>query len=63
MSSVVNSILPRNTDGEYEKTQVEVWDYWYRNPEGVICNAILVQGCVVKGPVEHTEMPFSPVIW
>lgn len=62
MSSVVNSILPRNTDGEYEKTQVEVWDYWYRREDGVVCNAKLVQGCVVGKLHEHPEMPTIPYI-
>lgn len=62
MSSIVNSILPRNHDGEYEKTQVEVWDYWYVKPGGKVCNALLVQGCLVEGPVEHSEMPVIPYI-
>lgn len=63
VSTVVNRITPKaDADGEYEQSQLEVWDYWYRDEDGTVCNAILVQGCLVKGPQEHPEMPTIPYI-
>lgn len=47
---------------DYEKTQVRVWDYWYKHKDGTVCNAIMVNGLVVEGPHEHTYMPDIPYI-
>lgn len=64
LSAVVDKIARRTgtTDGEYEQSQLEIWDYWYRNITGKICNATLVQGCLVDNVKVHTEMPTIPYI-
>ena len=48
---------------EYERTKhVGVWDYWYVREDGVVCNATLVAGHIVEGPIEHKELPTIPYI-
>jgi hypothetical protein len=47
---------------EYEQSQVRVWDYWYKNRDGVVCNATLIEGQIVDGPTEHEELPDVPFI-
>ena len=47
---------------DYERTQVRVWDYWYKNRAGTPTNAILVQGKIVDGPHEHPELADIPYI-
>jgi hypothetical protein len=53
---------------QYEQHQVRVWDYWYKKLEGedagepTVCNAIFVEGHLVKGPVAHREYPEIPYI-
>lgn len=63
ISTALSTVMDRRpTDGEYEKAQLEVWDYWYRKPEdGVVCNAILIQGVAVEVN-RHEEMPTIPYI-
>lgn len=62
VSSIVNRLNPGQTDGEYEQSQLQVWDYWYRDEDGTVCNAVLIQGCLVSGPKPHNEMPTIPYI-
>lgn len=50
------------TQTQYERDMLTVWDYWYVDDEGVVQNAILVNGHVVEGPFAHTEMPSIPYI-
>jgi hypothetical protein len=52
----------RANEGEYEKMQLTVWDYWYRKPGGPICNVTMLQGKIVDGPHEHPEYPTIPYI-
>lgn len=47
---------------DYERTQVRVWDYWYKDREGTPTNAILVQGKIVEGPTAHSELADIPYI-
>lgn len=48
---------------DYEQKQVLVWDYWYKKPNGTVCNTIIVGKSVVAlGPVEHPEYPDIPYI-
>jgi hypothetical protein len=47
---------------DYEDKQVSVWDYWYRDDEGGIKNATLLQQRIVDGPHDHPEMPDIPYI-
>lgn len=62
VSQAWNKIVNRDTDGDYERTQVEVWDYWYLDAkDGTVCNAILVGGCLVKLD-RHEEMPTIPYL-
>lgn len=62
LTTAFSSILRgNNTDGEYEKSQLQVWDYWYRDEDGTVCNALLVQGCAVKVD-KHPELPMVPYI-
>jgi hypothetical protein len=62
MQNIVDRLRRLNTKTEYEDKQVAVWDYWYRNDEGQVVNAILVQGRLVQGPDVHTELPVIPYI-
>jgi hypothetical protein len=53
----------QRSEGEYERAQVEVWDYWYRKPiTGTVCNATLVQGVMTGEVREHPEYPILPFI-
>jgi hypothetical protein len=47
---------------DYERHMVQVWDYWYLDADGVVQNAILVNGHIVEGPFAHDEMPVIPYI-
>lgn len=47
---------------DYERTQVKVWDYWYKDEDGDVVNSILVGGKIVEGPTKHTELPDIPYI-
>ena len=47
---------------DYERTQVQVWDYWYKNAGGVVQNATLINGIIVEDPKEHIELPDIPYI-
>lgn len=68
VSTLASTMNPKTTrsraeEGEYEKAQVEVWDYWYRKPgSGLICNATLVQGVMTGEVREHPEYPVVPFI-
>jgi hypothetical protein len=56
------SFLRRYAESQYEKKQVTVWDYWYKNRQGLICNAQLVQGKLATAVVEHPEFPVIPYV-
>ena len=47
---------------DYERTQIRVWDYWYKNSAGTVCNAIFVNAMMVDGPHEHSELADIPYI-
>lgn len=47
---------------DYERGHVSVWDYWYLDDAGTVQNAILVNGKIVQGPTQHSEMPVVPYI-
>jgi hypothetical protein len=47
---------------DYERTQVRLWDYWYKKSDGTVCNAILVNGVIVEGPIAHAELADIPYI-
>jgi len=48
---------------DYERGHVTVWDYWYVDPEdGIVTNAILVNGKIAEGPFKHSEMPVIPYL-
>jgi len=57
-----STFLRRYTESQYTQKHVTVWDYWYKNKEGVICNAQLVQGKLAQAVVEHPEFPVIPYI-
>ena len=49
---------------DYEKSQLRVWDYWYKDDKNKIWNAILLEGVVVAGPNYHPEyldVPYIPI--
>ena len=48
---------------DYEKDHVAVWDYWYVCPEdGLVKNALFINGHLADGPYTHSEMPVLPYI-
>jgi hypothetical protein len=47
---------------DYERKQIKVWDYWYKDDKQVVYNTLLVGGKVVEGPHKHPELPDIPYI-
>jgi hypothetical protein len=47
---------------QYEQSQVRVWDYWYKDLEGIVHNATLIEGQLATGPTVHRELPDIPFI-
>jgi hypothetical protein len=47
---------------EYERTQIRVWDYWYKKSDGVVCNAAFLNGTLIDGPYPHPELADIPYI-
>jgi hypothetical protein len=47
---------------DYEKKQIKVWDYWYIGKDETPMNAIMVNGRIVEGPHEHSELADIPYI-
>jgi hypothetical protein len=47
---------------DYEKTQVQIWDYWYKKSDGTVANATLINGRIIEEPKEHSELPDIPYI-
>ena len=47
---------------EYERTQVRVWDYWYKRRDGTVVNAVLLNGLIIEGPTEHSYLVDVPYI-
>jgi hypothetical protein len=47
---------------EYERKQVRVWDYWYKDEDGTPMNAIMVNGVICEGPTAHSELADIPYI-
>jgi hypothetical protein len=61
----LNRLLARPTPyqpSDYEDKQVAVWDYWYKKPDGTVCNAVIVGRQVVATRAEHPEYPDIPYI-
>jgi hypothetical protein len=58
-----NDIQGRVPDG-YEDSQVDIWDYWYKDEHNVVRNARFVQGALATKIVGHPELrniPYIPV--
>lgn len=55
-------LVSGRNETEYEMQQVEVWDYWYLDPDGKVMSAILINGHIVEGPTAHSEYPAIPYI-
>lgn len=47
---------------DYERGQVKVWDYWYKNRKGTVMNATMLNGDIVDGPHEHAYLADIPYI-
>ncbi len=47
---------------DYEQTQAQVWDYWYKTSKGMVMNATLINGVIIEGPTAHEELPDIPFI-
>lgn len=47
---------------DYERSQLRVWDYWYKDRDNKVYNAILLEGLIVDGPHYHPEYPEVPYI-
>lgn len=54
--------IPYREPSQYERMQARVWDYWYRDEDENICNAVLVEGTCAEGPVKHPELLDIPYI-
>jgi hypothetical protein len=46
----------------YERDQVRVWDYWYKDEKGDVYNAVLIEGKLVEDPKKHPELFDIPFI-
>jgi hypothetical protein len=57
-----SSFQRRFVESDYDNKQVVVWDYWYKNDEGTVCNAQFVQGRLAADVAEHPELPVMPYI-
>lgn len=47
---------------DYERTQIRVWDYWYKSKDNVVQNCMMVNGLIVEGPHAHEELADIPYI-
>ena len=47
---------------DYERSQVRVWDYWYKTEDGTVMNVSMLEGKVVDGPHAHKHLPDIPYI-
>jgi len=50
------------TPSEYERKQVRVWDYWFRDVSDDVWNATLVEGVIAGDIKKHPEMASLPFI-
>jgi hypothetical protein len=57
-----NSFKRRFVESDYDNKQVVVWDYWYKDDEGTVCNAQLVQGRLAADVARHPELPVLPYV-
>lgn len=47
---------------QYERTQIRVWDYWYKDSDGTVMNTLLLNGTIVEGPTAHPHLADIPYI-
>ena len=47
---------------DYERKQVKVWDFWFRDEKGTVHNAQLVSGTLAKDIAVHPELMDIPYI-
>jgi hypothetical protein len=57
-----NQPRPAYQPSDYENKHVSLWDYWYKNEDGVPTNCVFLNGTLVQGPSEHSEYPDLPYI-
>lgn len=56
-------ITPHYQPSDYERKQVQVWDYWYRAEDGVPMNCIILERTAhAIDPTPHAELPDIPYI-
>jgi hypothetical protein len=47
---------------DYETDAFRIWDYWFRDREGEVYNAVFVEGVLAKNVDHHPELPGIPYI-
>lgn len=47
---------------DYERKQVRVWDFWYRDANQVVRNAIIIEGVIAQPIARHPELMDIPYI-
>ena len=56
-------VRPHYEPSDDERKQVKVWDYWYKEQDGSVCNAIIIgERVVAEGPAKHKELADIPYI-
>lgn len=63
LSDPTGTVRPQYQPSDYERKQVKVWDYWYKEADGSVHNAIILgERCVAEGPAKHRELADIPYI-
>lgn len=58
-----HNVRPHYEPSDYERKQVKVWDYWYKEQDGSVCNAIIIgERVLAEGPSKHRELADIPYI-
>lgn len=57
----LSSVLPYEPS-DYENKHVRVWDYWFKTKDGLVRNAVLVEGKLARDISDHSELPDIPFI-
>ncbi len=53
---------PNYQPSDYERKQVKVWDYWYKERDGSVHNCIILGSKIVAEQAKHRELPDIPYI-
>lgn len=56
------TVRPNYQPSDYERKQVKVWDYWYKDHDGKVYNCIIVGESTMAEKAYHRELPDIPYI-